>query len=85
MLYPSITWPLQIFSSMFVPIQPILYYGSHAHRVNGGIGLASTEGEGRHSADFYLRYAGDIRAGEEGFASYSKFGFLPPTRSSIET
>jgi hypothetical protein len=42
-------------------------HGSFADTVNASLTL---RGGGRHAADFYLRYGGDMRAGEDGFASY---------------
>jgi Protein of unknown function (DUF3396) len=42
-------------------------YGSFAGTVNAHVIL---RGNVQHPADFYLRYAGDMRAGEENFASY---------------
>ncbi|MEW6290756.1 MAG: type VI immunity family protein [Thermodesulfobacteriota bacterium] len=42
-------------------------YGSFADTLNADIIL---RGIGQHPPDFYLRYAGDIRAGEDEIASY---------------
>lgn len=45
------------------------HYGSFSDTINASIFL---RGRGYGAADFYLRYSGDMRAGEEGFASYFK-------------